>query len=144
MLKRLAAVLTVASVSAVLAVPATAPAATAKPKTRPFSVNFTAAALVPVANTDAGVTQGTFGKGAIVIVGATNGTVTTYSTKGTVTGKFALTLTPNPDNSATYTGKFTVTAGTGDFAGAKGTGTVSGAIAADGTVTGKATGKITF
>ena len=134
-----------AAVLAVGLVPvASAQAATAKPKPRSFSLSFTAAALVPVANTDDGVVTGSLGKGAIVIVGTDTGRVTVYCAGGSLSAKFKLTITPNPDNSASYSGTVTLDTGTGAYKGAKGSGTVSGSIAADGTVTGTAKGKVTY
>jgi hypothetical protein len=142
MLKRFAVLFAVVGLGSVLVVPANA--AAPKPKTKSLSLSFTAAPLTPVANTDAGVISGSLGKGAIVIVGATSGRVTAYYAGGSLTGTFKLTVTPNPDNSATYTGTTTLTSGTGAYAGAKGNAKVSGAIAVDGTVTGQVKGTITY
>jgi hypothetical protein len=141
MLKRLAVLGGVVALASVVAAPAGA--AAPKAKTRAFSLSFQAAVLANVANTDAGIVTGSLGKGAIVIVGATTGRVTVYYPGGTLSGTFNITATTNPDMSASFTGKTTLKSGTGDYAGATGSGTLSGTIAADGSVTGTAKGKIT-
>ena len=124
MLKRFAVLFAVVGLGSALVVPAKRP----RPSRRPAVVAVVqAAALIPVANTDAGVISGSLGKGAIIIVGATSGRVTAYYPGGSVAGTFKLTITPNPDNSATYTGTTTLTSGTGAYAGATGPGTPSAA-----------------
>jgi hypothetical protein len=142
MLKRCMALTAVLVAAAVAAAPAGA--ATAKPTTKSVSLSFNAATLPQLTNTDAGVVTGSLGKGAIVIVGATAGTVTIFYANGSISGKFAITPTTNPDGSAAVSGTATVTGGTGTYAGAKGKGTLSGVIAADGSVTGTAKAKITY
>lgn len=141
MLKRLAVLGGVVALASAVAAPAQA--AAPKAKTRPFSLSFQAAPLPTVANTDAGIVTGSLGKGAIIIVGGTTGRVTVFYPGGSLSGTFNITATTNPDMSATYTGKTTLKSGTGDYAGATGSGTLSGTIAADGSVTGTAKGKIT-
>jgi hypothetical protein len=142
MLKRLLLLVAVVCLGTVLAAPSNA--ATAKPKTRSYSISFVTASLPQVPGTAAGVATGTLGKGAILIVGNTSGTATEFLKKGAVTVKFSLTVTTNPDLSASFTGTTTITGGTGAYAGAKGKGTVSGTFAADGSGTGRGSGKITY
>jgi hypothetical protein len=142
MLKRLVLLVAVVCLGTVLAAPSNA--ATAKPKTRSYSISFLTASLPQVPGTAAGVATGTLGKGAILIVGNTSGTATEFLKKGAVTVKFRLTVTTNPDMSASFTGTTTITGGTGAYAGAKGKGTVSGTFAVDGSATGRGSGKITY
>ena len=142
MLKRLAPLVAVVCLGAVLAAPSNA--AAPKPKTRSVTISFLAAPLPQVPGTAAGVATGTLGRGAVLIVGNTTGTVTEFLKKGAVTAKFSLTVNTNPDMTASFSGTTTITGGTGAYAGAKGKGTVSGTTAADGSVTAHGSGKITY
>jgi hypothetical protein len=142
MLKRLVLLVAVVCLGTMHAAPSNA--AAPKPKTRSVTISFLAAPLPQVPGTAAGVATGTLGKGAVLIIGNTTGTATVFLTKGAVTSKFRLTVTTNPDMTASFTGTTTITGGTGAYAGAKGKGTVSGTTAADGSVTAHGSGKITY
>src|SRR6185436_18927927 len=115
MLKRLAPLVAVVCLVAVVAAPSNA--AAPKPKTRSVTLSFLAAPLPQVPGTAAGVVTGSLGKGAILIVGNTTGTATVFLTKGAVTSKFNLTVTTNPDMTASFTGTTTITGGTGAYTG---------------------------
>jgi hypothetical protein len=142
MLKRLALLVAVVCLGGVLAAPSDA--AAPKPKTRSLTFSFLAAPLPQVPGTAAGVATSSLGRGAVLIVGNTTGTATVFTNKGAVTAKFSLTVTTNPDMTASFTGKTTITGGTGTYAGAKGSATVSGTTAVDGAVTAQGSGRITY
>jgi hypothetical protein len=141
MLKRRAALAALCLVGAAVA---PAGAAATKPMTRSFSASFTYAMLS--SGSGLGVVHDRdLGKGMLVIAGPDAArTVTTCYPDGCITAQYKLAATAPADHSLTPRGTVTITSGSGTFRGAKGAGTFTGTRVADGTGSGRATGKITY
>jgi hypothetical protein len=122
--------------------------------TKSHKVNATALAkTVKVSGNTATVagiiSDKTFGNGAVVykVIGTgptQKTTIEVFSEKGTAKGKGTVQVTTNPNGTATFSGKGTITGGTGQFKGATGKFTATGTDDAQGLVTIHAVGKVTF
>ena len=73
------------------------------------------------------------------------GTITIYTTHGTITGPIKIKIKPTANGGATGTGTVKITGGTGSYTGEHGTFTFTGAESANSTVfVSHATGTVTF
>jgi hypothetical protein len=140
MLRKVVGIAVALSLCGLLAAPAGATV-----KSRKVSLTFTAAALPPgTANSAAGEIKGSLGPGAILIQGGSTGTVSVYYARGRIDAKINATVTNNPDGSQVFSGKVRATGGTGTYAGARGTLSLTGTTTGMGSLTGQVNGTLTY
>ena len=117
----------------------------ARPKSHHVSLTFTAAALPPgSANSAAGEIKGSLGPGAILIKGGSTGTVTVYYARGRLDAKINATVINNPDGSQAFSGQVRATGGTGTYADARGTLSLTGTTTGMGSLTGQVNGTLIY
>jgi hypothetical protein len=101
-------------------------------------------------NTVTGTFKGQPGSGAVIYVISTgpNGTqnlaITGFFAKGTLKAKGNVTIVPQPDGTATFTGSAKIVGGTGGYKGAKGNFTTTGTIDKDGIIRGDNVGTVKY
>jgi hypothetical protein len=101
-------------------------------------------------NTVTGTIKGKIGSGAVIYVVSSNpnGTqhlaIKTFLPKGSLKAKADVTVTVQPDSTATFTGSGTITGGTGLYQGAKGSFTTNGTIDQNGIIRGTITGSAKY
>ena len=126
------------------------PIGTAAPTKKSHKINGNIVARGLEGNTVTGTIKGALGAGAVVYVvsAGPNGTqdldIKTFFAKGTIKAKANVTVTIQPDNTATFTGSGQINGGTGLFKGAKGSFTTAGTIDANGIIRGTITGSAKY
>jgi hypothetical protein len=140
MLRNVVGIVVVLCLCGLLAAPAGA-----RPRSHNVSLTFTAAALPPgSANSAAGEIKGSLGPGAILIQGGSTGTVTVYYGRGRIDAKINATVTNNPDGSQADSGQVRATGGTGTFARARGTLSLTGTTTGMGSLNGQVSGTLIY
>jgi hypothetical protein len=122
------------------------PIGTAAPTKKSHKIDSTLVARGLEGNTVTGTVKGKLGSGAViyVVTAGANGTqnldIKTFLPKGSIKAKANVTVTIQPDNTATFAGSGQVTGGAGLYKGAKGSFTTAGTIDANGIIRGTITG----